>query len=83
MFQEVRTCTADDKILGVTGGSTLRHVMFILIESGAALLPIQLIRVVVTLNYDTDAYRYTLYLIGGIHQILTVIIISVIATLFY
>ena len=74
VFQEVKTCTADDKILGVTGGSTLRRVMFILIESGAALFSIQLARLVVTVNFDTDAYRDAFYLICGIHQMLNVII---------
>ena len=84
MSQEIKTCTADDQILGVTGGSTLRRVMFILIESGAALFSIQLARLVVSVNYDsTDASRYAFYLISGIHQMLNVIIRSVIATLYY
>ena len=84
VFQEVKTCTADDQILGVTGGSTLRRVIFILIESGAALFSIQLARLVVTVNYDTaDAYRDAFYLICGIHEMLNVITRSVIAMLFY
>ena len=83
VFREVKTSTADDKILGVTGGSTLRRVIFILIESGAALFSIQLARLVVTVSFDTDAYRDAYYLISGIHEMLNVIIRSVIATLFY
>ena len=83
VFREVKTCTADDKILGVTGGSTLRRVIFILIESGAALFSIQLARLVVTVNFGTDTYRDAYYLIASIHEMLTVIIRSVITTLFY
>ena len=82
VFQEVKTCTADDQILGVTGGTTLRRVIFILIESGAALFSIQLARLVVTIvnnDNDTDAYS----IIYGIHQMLNVIMSSVIAMLFY
>ena len=84
VFQEVKTCTTDDKILGVTGGSTLWRVMFILIESGAALFSIQLARLVVnTVSLGADAPRNVFYLISGIHGMLNVIITSVIATLFY
>ena len=82
VFREVKTGTPDDQILGATGGSTLRCVIFILIESGMALFSIQLARLVVTImttNAANDAY----YLIAGIHEMLNVIIISVIATLFY
>ena len=42
VFQEVKTATADNQNLGVTGGSTLRCVMSIIIESGMALFSIQL-----------------------------------------
>ena len=86
VFQEVKACTADDQILGVTGGSTLRRVIFILIESGAALFSIQLARLVVTIWCDhMGASHNGFYLIGGIHEMLNVIIFirSVIATLFY
>ena len=54
VFREVKTATANDQILGVTGGSTLRRVVFILIESGMALFSIQLARLVVTI-VKTDA----------------------------
>ena len=82
VFQEVKTGTADDRILGVAGGSTLRRVIFIIIESGIALFSIQLARlVVVVVNTDTcyDAFE----VIIGIHEMLNVIIASVNATLFY
>ena len=82
VFQEVKTGTADDQILGVTGGSTLRRVIFIIIESGMALFSIQLARLVVTI-VNTDAAHDAFYLIGSIHEMLNVIIILVIATLFY
>ena len=87
VFREVKTATADDQNLGVTGGSTLRRVIFILIESGMALFSIQLARLVVTivLTVTPDpVYALAAYeLIFAIHQMLNVIIRSVIATLFY
>ena len=83
VFREVKTCTTDDQILGVTSGSTLRRVMFILIESGAALFSTQLARLVVNVSLNADAPRNVFYLISGIHGMLNVIIRSVIATLFY
>ena len=67
VFQEVKKGTAE-----VTSGSTLRHVIFIIIESGMVLFSIQLTRLVVaTVNMDAanDAY----VLIGGIHEMLNVI----------
>ena len=82
VVQEVKTDTADDQILGVTGGSTLRRVIFIIIESGMALFSIQLSRLVVGI-VKTDAASDAFYLIGGIHDILNVVIRSIIAMLFY
>ena len=69
VFQEVKT-TADE-ISGVTGGSTLRRVIFIIIESGMALFSIQLARLVITI---VGAGYAGIYLISGIHGILNVII---------
>ena len=82
VFQKVKTSTADDKILGVTGGSKLRRIIFILIESGMALFSIQLVRLVVSI-VTTDAAYDAFNLIVGIHEMLNVIIRSVIVTLFY
>ena len=48
VFQQVKTNTLDEQILGVTGGSTLQHIIFIIIESGIALFSIQLARLVVS-----------------------------------
>ena len=76
VFQQVKTGTADDRILGITGGSTLQHVIFIIIESGMALFSIQLARLVVTI-VTTDAANDAYYLIACIHEILNVIIRSV------
>ena len=73
VFQKVDTSTADDKILGVTGGSTLRRVMFIIIESGMVLFAIQLARLVATIAttdaVGTDANDFII----GIHEMLNVI----------
>ena len=84
VFQEVKTATADDQILGVTSSrSTLPHVVFILIESGMALFSIQLARLVVTI-VKTDAAQDAYYLINGVHGVLNVIMtILIITMLFY
>ena len=88
VFQEVKTSTADDQILGVTGGSRLRRVIFIIIESGMALFSIQLARLVmgvaiVNNTMDAATVQDAYYFILNIHGVLNVIIILVIATLFY
>ena len=79
VFQEVRTSTADDQTLGVTGGGTLQRVIYIIIESGMALFSIQLARLVVSIM-TTDASNDAYVLISSIHQILNVIIRSLITT---
>ena len=83
VFQEVKAATADDQTLGVTGGSTLRRVVFIIIESGMALFSVQLARLVVTIVNTDAANHAAYYLISGIHEMLNVIIRSIIAMLFY
>ena len=40
--------TSVERTLGSTGGNKFRHIMFIIIESGMALLAIQLVRVVMS-----------------------------------
>jgi len=80
VFWEVRT-SAEDKNLAITGGSTLRPIIFILLESGMALFSIQLIRLVVTpVNTHTEGVIF--YLILFIHEMLngitpTIIIVRV------
>ena len=86
VFQEVKTATVDDQTLGITGGSTLRRVIFIIIESGMALFSIQLARlvvIVVMINTNAATVQDAYDLIVCIHDMLNVIIISVIAMLFY
>ena len=83
VFQEVKTSTADDQILGVTGESRLGRVIFIIIESGMALFSIQLARLVVTIIGNTDAAYDAYSLITPIHEMLNVIIILVTTTLCY
>ena len=82
VFQEVKTRTVDDQILGVTGGTKLRRVMFILIESGVALFSIQLARLVVTIVTTNAAYA-AYSIIVDIHEILNVTVKLVISMLFY
>ena len=72
VFQEVKSVTVDDQTLGVTGGSKLQHVIFIMIESGMTLFAIQLARLVVTM-LNTDAANDAYLLIVGIHEMLNVI----------
>jgi len=69
MFRQVQTSTGDGQMSEVTGGSKLQRVIFIVIESGMALLSIQLARLVVTI-VNTDTARDTYSLIAGIHVIL-------------
>ena len=85
VFREVRSATTlEDKSLGITHGNKLRSVTFIIIESGMALFAIQLARVVVTTQLTTLTYgaAYYAYLfIVSIHEMVNVIISSVIVTL--
>jgi hypothetical protein len=47
VFLEVKAVTTSvERTLGTTGGTKLRHVIFVIIESGMALFAIQLVRVV-------------------------------------
>jgi len=70
VFQEVKTaCTVDGQILGVTGGGTLRRVIFVLIESGMALFSIQLVRLVVTIVI-TEPANHAGYLISSTHKMI-------------
>jgi hypothetical protein len=64
---------------GSTGGSKLRHVIFIIIESGMALFAVQLVRVVLTcLGAQTESTGPWVgeQLVIGIHQVPNVIIRS-------
>ena len=89
VFREVKHIpTSNGEFSGITGGRKLRSVMFVIIESGVALFVIQLARVVVTTLIYTTIWVATpsfelvgLYFLAGIHEMLTVIILSVIVTL--
>ena len=81
VFREVKT-TVDDRILGMTGGSKLRRIIFVLTESGILLFSIQMAQLVLyrlQTNIAIDAYD----LIAPLSQLqmLNVIIISIITTL--
>ena len=85
VYREIKSVTTlEDKSLGITGGNKLRSVIFIIIESGMALFAIQLVRVVITASQPalvTDAAYYAFEFIIGIHEMVNVIISSVIVTL--
>ena len=89
VFREVKDITtSDEKSLGFTGGRKLRSVIFVIIESGMALLVIQVARVVlVIIDFDISSMNENLVwqavdnLIVPIHEMLNVITSSVIATL--
>lgn len=71
VFREVKvTTTSDEKSLGITGGTKLWSVMFVIIESGMALFSIQLVRVVVSTSLGTTADFNVFGLIVGIHEML-------------
>jgi hypothetical protein len=85
VFREVRNVTtSNEKSLGVTGGRKLRSIIFIIIESGMALFAIQLARlVIVATGLGKDAENDIYELIIGIHEMLNVVISSVIVTLYF
>ena len=88
VFLEVKTraTTSVERTLNSlssTGGTKLRHIIFIIIESGMALFAIQLARVVITirmieLQAETPAgLRYSLDAVVVIQKMLNVIIRSI------
>ena len=87
VFREVKgTTTSDEKSLGFTGGRKLRSVIFIIIESGMALLVIQMARVVLSIIGISStnvniAWGAAYQFIVAIHEMLNVITSSVIVIL--
>ena len=73
VFLEVKA-TSVERTLGSTGGAKLRHIIFVIIESGMALFAIQLIRVVFA-NLEPALNTYNI--VVSIHQMFNVIIRSV------
>ena len=72
------------EVKDVTGGRKLRSIIFIIIESGMALFAIQLARLVIAatgLGTGTEVAVYQL--IVGIHEMLNVVISSVIVALYF
>ncbi|KAF8815285.1 hypothetical protein BYT27DRAFT_7080354 [Phlegmacium glaucopus] len=76
VYQEVKSAS-DDQGLGTTGGSKIRTVMFIVIESGMVLFSIQLVRVVATILLTTETGENAFTMTIPIHQMLNVITTSV------
>ena len=85
VFLQVKATSVERTLgsLSSTGGPKLRHIIFIIIESGMALFAIQLVRVVISSVVEPQAGQtppslliaYDFVII--IHQTLNVIIISV------
>ena len=71
----------------VIGGRNLRSVIFVLIESGMALFSIQMARLVATIAFDLVGSGYggykALIFINAIHEMLNVIIRSIIVTHYF
>ena len=84
VFLEVKA-TSVGRTLGSlssnAGGSKLRHIIFIIIESGMALFAIQLVRVVLTsmpaVQTDESSVYSALQIVISIHEMVNVIIRSV------
>jgi len=71
VFRRVKSVTTSaEKSLGIAGGTKLRSVIFIIIESGMALFAIQLARVIITTTVMvSDAAFYAFEFIVAIHEI--------------
>ena len=83
VFLEVKP-TSVERTLGSTGGTKLRHIIFIIIESGMALFAIQLVRFVLSTLLPGEAeagpataFRLTFEIVVGIHEMFNVIIKSI------
>ena len=87
VFREVKDITTSaEESLGFTGGRKLRSVIFVIIESGMALLVIQVARVVLVIfdissTNENLAWQAAYNLITSIHEILNVITSPVMAIL--
>ena len=85
VFRKVKSITtSNEKSLGITGGRKFRSIIFIIIESGMALFAIQLARLLIyaTAAVGTEVEHDIYQLIIGIHEMLNVVISSVIVTLY-
>ena len=75
VFRQVKyNTTSEEKSLGITGGSHLRPVIFVIIESGMTLFAIQLARVVLAAILPSNSDAQAPYsLIVPVHEMLNVI----------
>jgi hypothetical protein len=76
VFLEVKP-TSIERTLGTTEDTKIRHVLFVIIESGMALLAIQVLRFVLFNLPDSDAASKVYNLVIGVNVMLCVIIRSV------
>jgi hypothetical protein len=76
VFVEVKP-TSVERTLGSTGGTKLRHIIFVIIESGVMLFAIQLVRVVLSILPVQLTPPNSVDLVIGISQMINVIIRSV------
>jgi hypothetical protein len=79
VFLEVRAISGEitlGSLASTGGGSKLRHVLFVIIESGMALFITQLIRIVIV-SIDFKTQQQAINLISPINQMLNVSIRSV------
>ena len=87
VFLEVNRTQVDrtlvERTLASTGDTALRHVIFVIIESGMALLVVQLVRTIVGNVYvqpGTAEYSYitaAFFIVSGINEMFNVIIKSI------
>ena len=81
--------TSVERTLASTGDTALRHVLFVIIESGVALLVVQLVRTIIgnvyvqpgTTEYSNITAAF--YMVSGINEMFNVIIRSVRFYLFF
>jgi hypothetical protein len=74
VFLEVKP-TSVERTLGSTRDTTLRHIIFVIIESGLALLAIQVVRIVLS-ELPVPQAPGTIDIVIGISQMFNVIIRS-------
>ena len=79
VFLEVKP-TSVEQTLGSTGSTKLRHIIFIIVESGMALFAIQLVRLVISRFRAVETslrLEVAMDIVITIHEMLNVIIRSV------
>ena len=70
--------TSVEQALGSSGDTALRHVIFVIIESGMTLLVIQLVRVIIgNVNENSVSGMAAFFVVTGINEMFNVIIRSI------